>query len=155
MKRFIFIILSATIFSGCSCAQRLEHLQRHCPECFNSVTAPVPLSVPVPERLADFTVPLDALEADRPLVLHAPDNITLSLTITGDDSLSATVTIPPDTVTITQPVTLPCPQCPTCSSLPDIIVQILALLAIVLLFAWTTAHTIRQILNEHGKQPDM
>lgn len=151
MKRIFLLILSAAILSSCSCPQRLEHLRRHCPECFDSVTAPVTLSVPVPERLADFTLPLDALELDRPLVLHGPDNITLSLLITGDDSLAATVTVPPDTITVTQPVTLPCPQCPTCSTLPDTIKQILALLALILFFAWATAHTIRQARKDHGE----
>ena len=148
MKRILLIILFAAILSGCSCPRQLEHLRRHCPECFDSVTAPVTLSVPVPERLADFSVPLDALEADRPIVLQGPDNVTLSLLITGDDSLAATVTIPPDTVTITQPVTLPCPQCPTCSTLSDTIELSLALLAIILFFAWATAHTIRQTRKE-------
>lgn len=151
MKRILLLILSAAILSGCSCPKQLERLRRHCPECFDSTTGNVNVDVPIPERLANFTIPLDAFDGDRPVVFTSPDNITLTLHIDGDD-LAAQVTVPPDTVQLEVPVTLPCPQCPTCSTLSDTIKQILALLALILFFAWATAHTIREIRKERNQQ---
>lgn len=151
MKHIIFPILLTIFLSGCSCPQLLEHLRRHCPECFDSVHADVPVDVPVPERLADFTIPLSSIMEDRPVTFTTADNITLTLYIDGDD-LAAHVAIPPDTIPVQVPVTLPCPECPQCDTLVGDIKSIIALLAIVLFFAWATAHTIRQARKEK-KQP--
>lgn len=145
--RIILTLLAAIILSGCNCPQRLEHLRRHCPECFDNTTGNANVDVPIPERLANFTIPLDAFDGDRPVVFTSPDNITLTLHIDGDD-LAAQVTVPPDTIPVEVPVALPCPACPQCEAWPDTIKSILALIAIVLFFAWVTAHNIRQYRKE-------
>lgn len=145
--RIVLPLLAAIILSGCSCPQRLEHLRRHCPECFDSTTGNVNVDVPIPERLANFTIPLDAFDGDRPVVFTSPDNITLTLHIDGDD-LAAQVTVPPDTVQLEVPVTLPCPDCPQCDTLAEDVEYMLALLALVLFFAWVTVYNIRQYKKE-------
>ena len=146
--RLILPLLAAFVLSGCTCHQRLDHLRRHCPECFDSVHADVPVAVPVPERLADFSIPLDALQEDRPVAFTSPDNITLTLHI-DDDDLAARVTVPPDTIPVEVPVALPCPECPQCDTWSDNAKSLLALLALTLFFAWATAHTIRQCRKEN------
>ena len=148
MKRIILPLLAAILISGCSCSQRLEHLRQHCPECFDSAKGNVNVDVPVPERLANFTIPLDAFDGDRPVVFNSPDNITLTIQFSDGDNLTAQVSVPPDTIQVEVPITLPCPKCPQCDTWPDTIKPILALLALILFFAWVVIHNIREYKKE-------
>lgn len=102
------LLFSLLALTGCSCQQRLERLQRRCPDCFTQTTAHVRDTLTVPEKILSGSVPWAWLPSGDTVLLQNRD-ITLQLLLEGD-SLKADVTVPPDTLYIDRQVTVPCPR---------------------------------------------
>lgn len=138
------LLFSLLALTGCSCQQRLEGLQRRCPDCFTQTTAHVRDTVPVPEKILSGSVPWAWLPSGDTVTLQNRD-ITLQLLLDGD-SLKADVTVPPDTLYIDREVTLPCPECDSLLCRLHIDVAIAAAM-VALLTLWGIAREVRLIRN--------
>ena len=138
------LLFSLLALTGCSCQQRLERLQRHCPDCFTHTTAHLRDTLPVPEKILSGSVPWAWLPSGDTVILQNRD-ITLQLLLEGD-SLKADVTVPPDTLYIDREVTLPCPECDSLLCRLHIDVAIAAAL-VALLALWGIAREVRLIRN--------
>ncbi len=138
------LLFSLLALSGCSCQQRLERLQRRCPDCFTQTTAHVRDTLPVPAKLLSGSVPWAWLPSGDTVLLQNRD-ITLQLLLDGD-SLKADVTVPPDTLYIDREVTLPCPECDSRLSRLHLDVAIAAAM-VALLAIWGLAREVRLIKN--------
>ena len=136
------LLFSLLALTGCSCQQRLERLQRRCPDCFTQTTAHVRDTLTVPETILTGSVPWAWLPSGDTVLLENRD-ITLQLLLEGD-TLRADVTVPPDTLYIDRKVAVPCPECNRLRL--DVAVAV-ALLA--LLFLWGLAREVR-LLRKHN-----
>ena len=134
------LLFSLLALTGCSCQQRLERLQRRCPDCFTQTTAHVRDTLPVPAKLLSGSVPWAWLPSGDTVLLQNRD-ITLQLLLEGD-SLKADVTVPPDTLYIDRQVTVPCPECDSRLSRLHLDVAIAAAL-VALLAIWGIAREVR------------
>lgn len=133
------LLFSLLALTGCSCQQRLERLQRRCPDCFTQTTAHVRDTVPVPAKILSGSVPWVWLPSGDTVLLQNRD-ITLQLLLEGD-SLKADVTVPPDTLYIDRQVTVPCPECDSRLSRLHLDVAIAASL-VALLALWGIAREV-------------
>lgn len=101
------IVGAAALLAGCTCQQRLQRLQRHCPDCFlpDTLTTTDTL-IPPPIHILEH-IPFSDLTAPFPITLTRP-NYTLTLTPTAD-GLTLQGTATPDTIirTIKIPVRTP------------------------------------------------
>lgn len=134
------LLFSLLALTGCSCQQRLERLQRRCPDCFTQTTAHVRDTLTVPEKILSSSVPWAWLPSGDTVLLQNRD-ITLQLLLEGD-SLRADVTVPPDTLYIDRQVTVPCPECDSRLSRLHLDVAIAAAL-VALLAIWSIAREVR------------
>lgn len=134
------LLFSLLALTGCSCQQRLERLQRRCPDCFTQTTAHVRDTLTVPEKILSGSVPWAWLPSGDTVLLQNRD-ITLQLLLEGD-SLKADVTVQPDTIYIDREVTLPCPECDSRLSRIHLDVAIAAAM-VALLALWGIAREVR------------
>ena len=134
------LLFSLLALTGCSCQQRIERLQRRCPDCFTQTTTHVRDTVPVPAKILSGSVPWAWLPSGDTVLLQNRD-ITLQLLLEGD-SLRADVTVPPDTLYIDRQVTVPCPECDNRLSRLHLDVAIAAAL-VALLAIWGIAREVR------------
>ena len=138
------LLFSLLALTGCSCQQRLERLQRRCPDCFTQTTAHVRDTLTVPEKILSGSVPWAWLPSGDTVLLQNRD-ITLLLLLEGD-SLKADVTVQPDTLYIDREVTLPCTECDSRLSRLHLDVAIAAAL-VAILALWGIAREVRLARN--------
>ena len=136
------LLFSLLALTGCSCQQRLERLQRRCPDCFTQTTAQVRDTLTVPEKILSGSVPWAWLPSGDTVLLQNRD-ITLQLLLEGD-TLRADVTVPPDTLYIDREVAVPCPECGTRLNRLRLDVAV-AVALLALLFLWGIAREVRLI----------
>lgn len=111
MKRTPLLLLLAISFAlmaaSCSCQQRMQRMQRHCPECFQVdtvrlVDTVVPEPVPIIAR-----IPWSDLTAPAPVVVGGR-NFTLTIVSDGDGILIDGQAIPDTIVRLVEvPVRVP------------------------------------------------
>ena len=103
MRRLVAsLALVALMLSSCSCQQRLQYLQRHCPECFQQDTLRVPDTVvPAPIPILGH-LSWSQLQQQEPVVLQG-SHYTLDVTLDGG-GLTLEGTVTPDTIVREIPV---------------------------------------------------
>lgn len=110
-RKFIPILLAAMLAVSCTCQQRIERLQRHCPECF--ATATVQDTVRIDAVHIDTVLRLSprpdgTQQADIPIVIDHRQGL-LHIDIC-DTTAAVSLHLPPDTVVVQRTVRLPAKQ---------------------------------------------
>lgn len=107
-RKFILFSIAAMLAVSCTCQQRIERLQRHCPECFETTT--VENIVTLPGTDIEAILPID-WQPGRQASLTLPIKIDTRqgiLNIDIHDTVAAvSLTVPPDTIRLRDTITLP------------------------------------------------